>query len=633
MAPVLVKRRMSDPQIVQQLWEAITAIRKQKQVANLDRIIKYMSREHRVLAKETQQQLAYATKDDLVVKDNSKAKKGMRAGQEQEAFWCAKEEEEEVDESHDWYCCKCHCPGEVLCCESCYRVYHPECVTKGVDLDNLGSSWTCPVCKAIKSPSLKLTKSMLYKLLEHVLNRMKDKARDLHKKLNMGTLPNYYNLVYRHVDLATIMQKVDDKEYRCIEEFQSDAEMMVHTSVIYYGPTNERTDLCQFTLNDCNYDLAEVQLCKDCYLMSNNRTDQGWFCKPCDPVHEVVWAQMKGFGFWPAKVLQRVDGIVDVRFFGSRHQRAWIPQEKTRDIKTSHAKLNIKATKGWRKAWKELQTYQNSNSLEDGDESDNEMPSRKRNHSESSKEDDMEEDRVSSTFSEADEAEPKQSRLQDHSVSTSQASPGGVPVDEHSAKKEPSLSASSPSSPNPATLDAVTPPPTKKQRRNSVSIPEHQEMPELPKVPERDEETQSNTPQCNCQERFDASLEEKLAQQRKELQKAHDKAVKEAVKKAKEEFKEEKEKALTHLKDMLKMEAESERKETAERGQQDKEEEIEKLKTKHKEEISFTKKRQWCINCEQEAMYHCCWNTSYCSINCQQGHWHKEHKRLCRRKR
>lgn len=50
-------------------------------------------------------------------------------------------------------------------------------------------------------------------------------------------------------------QKVDDKKYRCIEEFQCDAEMMVHTSVIYYGPTNERTDLCQLTLNDCNYDV------------------------------------------------------------------------------------------------------------------------------------------------------------------------------------------------------------------------------------------------------------------------------------------------------------------------------------------------------------------------------------------
>lgn len=40
-----------------------------------------------------------------------------------------------------------------------------------------------------------------------------------------------------------------------------------------------------------------------------------------------------------------------------------------------------------------------------------------------------------------------------------------------------------------------------------------------------------------------------------------------------------------------------------------------------------------CYNCEEEAMYHCCWNTSYCSIKCQQEHWHADHKRTCRRKR
>lgn len=46
-----------------------------------------------------------------------------------------------------------------------------------------------------------------------------------------------------------------------------------------------------------------------------------------------------------------------------------------------------------------------------------------------------------------------------------------------------------------------------------------------------------------------------------------------------------------------------------------------------------TKRRQWCRNCLKESIYHCCWNTSYCSIPCQQEHWQKEHKRQCRRKR
>ena len=40
-----------------------------------------------------------------------------------------------------------------------------------------------------------------------------------------------------------------------------------------------------------------------------------------------------------------------------------------------------------------------------------------------------------------------------------------------------------------------------------------------------------------------------------------------------------------------------------------------------------------CYNCEAEAIYWCCWNTAYCTIECQQEHWHREHKKMCRRKR
>ena len=28
-----------------------------------------------------------------------------------------------------------------------------------------------------------------------------------------------------------------------------------------------------------------------------------------------------------------------------------------------------------------------------------------------------------------------------------------------------------------------------------------------------------------------------------------------------------------------------------------------------------------CASCWKEALYYCCWNTSYCSYTCQQRHW------------
>ena len=33
--------------------------------------------------------------------------------------------------------------------------------------------------------------------------------------------------------------------------------------------------------------------------------------------------------------------------------------------------------------------------------------------------------------------------------------------------------------------------------------------------------------------------------------------------------------------------------------------------------IDEIKKKQWCILCLNEAKFHCCWSTSYCSEKCQ----------------
>ncbi|KIH45680.1 MYND finger [Ancylostoma duodenale] len=38
------------------------------------------------------------------------------------------------------------------------------------------------------------------------------------------------------------------------------------------------------------------------------------------------------------------------------------------------------------------------------------------------------------------------------------------------------------------------------------------------------------------------------------------------------------------------------------------------------------------VEMTEKAIYHCCWNTAYCSVECQQGHW-ATHKKFCRRKK
>ncbi|CAL8277039.1 unnamed protein product [Lota lota] len=124
----------------------------------------------------------------------------------------------------------------------------------------------------------------------------------------------------------------------------------------------------------------------------------------------------------------------------------------------------------------------------------------------------------------------------------------------------------------------------------------------------------------------------------KEMMKADNKreterVVREALEKLRGEMEEEKRQAVSKAVGVAQGEVDRKCKQMKEKCKEELVEEVKKMVTQHKQLISQTKKKQWCYNCEEEAMYHCCWNTSYCSIKCQQEHWHADHKRTCRRKR
>uniref|UniRef100_A0A8C4WQ15 Protein kinase C-binding protein 1-like n=1 Tax=Eptatretus burgeri TaxID=7764 RepID=A0A8C4WQ15_EPTBU len=44
--------------------------------------------------------------------------------------------------------------------------------------------------------------------------------------------------------------------------------------------------------------------------------------------------------------------------------------------------------------------------------------------------------------------------------------------------------------------------------------------------------------------------------------------------------------------------------------------------------VEEAKRKQWCAYCRGEAIFYCCWNTSYCDYPCQQAHW-PEHMKTC----
>lgn len=68
----------------------------------------------------------------------------------------------------------------------------------------------------------------------------------------------------------------------------------------------------------------------------------------------------------------------------------------------------------------------------------------------------------------------------------------------------------------------------------------------------------------------------------------------------------------------------------AERRVAELERENERLRRAWEQRVAEVKRKQWCTNCLAEGILPCCWNTCYCSVECQHAHW-PLHAKSCRR--
>ncbi|XP_076600211.1 zinc finger MYND domain-containing protein 11 isoform X1 [Chaetodon auriga] len=656
----VVKKRQADPKVVQYVWAAIEVIRNQKQIANMDRISKYLSRVFGMHPKETARQLSLAVKDGLVVETLTVGCKGSKAGIEQEGYWLPGDEMEpkaegskamlqitEQDcfmewetESHDWYCFECHLPGDVLTCDNCFRVYHLKCLSEEFKPRDGGSHWQCVVCRGSKKKNL--NKQEMSKYLRFIVQRMKERAVDLNKKGKDTKHPMYKRLIHTALDVSNIQENLSEGKYKSFEEFKADAQLIVHNTAILYGVHSDQAEIARLLFSDTCHELNELLLCKNCFYLSNARPDN-WFCYPCSPSHDLVWAKMKGFGYWPAKVLQREDNQVDVRFFGHQHQRAWIPSDNIQDIKVSVQQLQVKRSNGWKKACEELEVYQRflregrfwKTKMEDAS-----MPHQhlqQNQQSQRQQEGSGRTDRLERT----DEAESSISSTSNEQVRHVSGLKGSqepkakksrrsqmVESKEEASDPEPEMEAVSSSQEIPVSSAPQQP------EKLSVSTQTKKANGGSPRTLHRGTQTNSDGACQNmCHEKYTKVFNDVKEMMKADNKRETERVVREALEKLRAEMEEEKRQAVSKAVAGAQAEMERKCKQVKEKCKEELVEEVKKLVAQNKQLISQTKKKQWCYNCEEEAMYHCCWNTSYCSIKCQQEHWHADHKRTCRRKR
>ncbi|KYM77875.1 Zinc finger MYND domain-containing protein 11 [Atta colombica] len=568
-------RRRSDPSMIQRIWDTIKITVHQRSLPSNDRMVRHMARVYGFTEQEAQEELNKAVEDGLVLLKKVPTKSGV----EQESYRLPPADILQND-NHDWYCCKCQQAGAVECCEQCCRVYHSEC-----HVPSPAKLKICNFCESIKNTNY-LTENKQRRIFRQGI------------------------LIKRHMDLAIMDAKTSNNEYNNLAEFEADAHNILHNIIIYHGVNSVIADMGRTMYQDCCYDLQEIRRCADCYRISNEKSEKMWFCIPCNPPHQLVYAKQKGYPYWPAKVMQVNGNVYDVRFFGGHHMRANIEKVFIRPISSTLQSLQIKKSMAWNRAFEELKHHQNllqklaKNKEDDSNTTEDAPTSAKMRKLESS----------NSKSASQDSNSPKQ-LIKDLRVRVERLS----------------------SESNTETQNINDETDNKQDATKTDAENEERQVPRLP-VAEDEPAGESITSTCPQGLKKEGSQEDMVTSSCQEPRSKCVLVQTEQIQtdglpaKIKRERRTSEQPTTTAL-EKLRRELELEKCRELERLQAEHAKELRQLTDRHQQVVSDIKKKQWCYNCEAEAIYHCCWNTAYCSTDCQQVHWQREHKRVCRRKR
>ncbi|XP_053975483.1 zinc finger MYND domain-containing protein 11 isoform X2 [Hylaeus anthracinus] len=610
-------RRRTDPYLAQRIWDAIKITIHQRSLPSNERMVRYLARVYGTTEQEAQEVLNKAVDDGLVHLKKVPTKNGI----EQESYRLPMDIT--FSDDHDWYCCKCQKAGAVECCQQCYRVYHSEChVPSNVKLK------ICNFCESINN-DIYPDKLDLNHILSFTCGHLKAKLpteitnrtivfNDPVMPTNKYSGPTWISegedawrpgvLIKHHMDLAIMDSKIKKNAYNNLAEFEADAHNILHNIIVYHGAHSVIGEMGLTMYQDCCYDLQEIRRCADCYRISNEKSEKMWFCLPCNPPHQLVYAKQKGYPYWPAKVMQVNDNVYDVRFFGGHHMRANIEKVFIRPITASLQSLQIKRSTAWNRAFEELKHHQNLlqksgkiiEDLDVGDDNEGPKPTKIRNISSGSK-------------STANNSNPAIQLIKDLRVKVERLSSDGH-------------------------IDLPTTEEKENEDKSSISKDgsEERQVPCLPVA--EDEPAREISSTCPQGLKKEGSQEDMVTSSSQEprskcvlvqTEQIQTEAVPAKIKRERRTS----EQPTTTALEKLRRELELEKCKELEKLQAEHAKELRQLTDRHQQVISEIKKKQWCYNCEAEAIYHCCWNTAYCSTDCQQVHWQREHKRVCRRKR
>ncbi|XP_050084309.1 mucin-5AC isoform X2 [Anopheles aquasalis] len=225
----------------------------------------------------------------------------------------------------DRFCWKCRkSDSGMIACSSCPRSYHATCARFMIHSPN----WRCAECvKVLSARSASISADKLHQCLELAIDRIISHppcGSELFNPLQKDGLPGYTDYVSYHMDLAVLRDRTVAKEYSTLEGFLSDLSWILHNMLIYALSginNNKMIKLAREICKQGRQQVEDIEYCSECY--TNMTFHNNWFELACSKPHLLVWAKMKGYPYWPAKLFTHTRNNnlqMQVLFFG-KHDR------------------------------------------------------------------------------------------------------------------------------------------------------------------------------------------------------------------------------------------------------------------------------------------------------------------------
>ncbi|KAL7059734.1 hypothetical protein AAHC03_014055 [Spirometra sp. Aus1] len=292
---------------------------------------------------------------------------------------------------HDWYCFQCHGPGPVVCCPTCFRVFHHDCLPAalesscnpqlpdedptptGKSVSSQPPSAPCPVCNRSTRVSLnpQTTVSDLRNIFLTALERMRSKNpwRTLYTIGYVNETHRNDYLSYKQVNTRVISDRLhstpkSSEGYLNRTAFLLDLDILVHNTAVIYGPKADMTNTARQIRSQLQKEMRESSLCVDCYLRSKGgKPDAKQIVEACRNPHRLLWFHHSSWSFRPCKVLHESNDGYEVICFDGRREREFIPSHSAVDMNFTASELGLRMTASLKKALEEAERYKKNQML------------------------------------------------------------------------------------------------------------------------------------------------------------------------------------------------------------------------------------------------------------------------------